>query len=278
MEKCAESPFKLDANFKLEEKLLDFKKQLMEKTEELRKRDQTIAILERDLDNRDSTIRYLKIELDKYKQVVRPLTQRIAKKKAGDDFSEDDDCLMMKCRSNGVENTRVLRVHEPKMKRTAISAEPLSSICQSMDDLKIDKVEKTPEWDCACGFDPSTMVCLKEKLHANNNGRASCVAAVGFAHSKCSHSTCVGAIDLKFLDLESRRLLLGFQINKDDLFKVVFMIKSYTFNHTECDNRFEKSKGGLRNIRGVSQGFESVWSRDFPGLKHILIIFWAIKG
>lgn len=145
MEKCAESPFKLDANFKLEEKLLDFKKQLMEKTEELRKRDQTIAILERDLDNRDSTIRYLKIELDKYKQVVRPLTQRIAKKKAGDDFSEDDDCLMMKCRLNGVENTRVLRVHEPKMKRTAISAEPLSSICQSMDDLKIDKVEKTPE-------------------------------------------------------------------------------------------------------------------------------------
>lgn len=140
MDKCVESPFKLDASFKLEEKLLDFKKQLMEKTEELKRRDQTIATLERDLDSRDATIRYLKIELDKYKHVVQPLTQKlIVKKKSGD----DDDYLTINCKSNGVENTRVLSVKEPKMKRTAISAEPLSAMCQSMDDLQIDKVEKS---------------------------------------------------------------------------------------------------------------------------------------
>lgn len=141
MDKCVESPFKLDASFKLEEKLLDFKKQLMEKTEELKRRDQTIASLERDLDSRDATIRYLKIELDKYKHVVQPLTQRmIIKKKSGDD---DEDYLTINCKSNGVENSRVLSVKEPKMKRTAISAEPLSAMCQSMDDLLIDKVEKS---------------------------------------------------------------------------------------------------------------------------------------
>lgn len=132
-------PFKLDSNFKLEEKLLDLKEQLMEKSEELKKRDQIITALERDIDNRDTTIRFLKNELEKYKLVVQPLTQRLVVKKRGNS-NDDDDPLMMSL--PGLERTRVTAVAEPRLKRTAISAEPLSVFSQSGHDLEIIKIKK----------------------------------------------------------------------------------------------------------------------------------------
>ncbi|XP_038222383.1 cGMP-dependent protein kinase, isozyme 2 forms cD4/T1/T3A/T3B isoform X3 [Zerene cesonia] len=130
---------KIDHYFKLEKKYLDLKRLVMEKTEELKKRDKIIAMLENEIDDRDTTIRYLKNEIDKFRQVVKPLTrQMIDMQRNGVEVEEE--CLVIK--SPGVENTRVFRLGEPRLKRTAISAEPLSSLTQDPE-MKLVKIIKS---------------------------------------------------------------------------------------------------------------------------------------
>ncbi|XP_059057710.1 uncharacterized protein LOC131851255 [Achroia grisella] len=131
------TPCKLDHNFKLEKKLLDMKRMLMEKTEELKRRDKIIALLENEIDEKDTTIRYLKNEIDKFRQVVKPLTQQIIDNHRNG--SEDEGFVI---KTPGVENTRVLPLGEPRLKRTAISAEPLSSLTQDHE-LKLVKIPKS---------------------------------------------------------------------------------------------------------------------------------------
>lgn len=48
----------------------DLRRLLYERTEELRRRDETVETLERGLEERDSTIRYLQNEIDKFRQIV----------------------------------------------------------------------------------------------------------------------------------------------------------------------------------------------------------------
>ncbi|GBP50010.1 hypothetical protein EVAR_46632_1 [Eumeta japonica] len=134
----------MDHNFKLEKKYLEMKRLVMEKTEELKRRDKIISLLEHEIDERDATIRYLKNEIDKFRQVVKPLTrQMIDKRRNGFELSEDE-CFLMK--GPGVENTRILPLMEPRLKRTAISAEPLSSLSQS-DGMKLVKIPKNQATD-----------------------------------------------------------------------------------------------------------------------------------
>lgn len=45
------------------------KKLLYEKTEEVKIRDETISLLERELDDKDAQIRHLRNEIDKFRQV-----------------------------------------------------------------------------------------------------------------------------------------------------------------------------------------------------------------
>ena len=48
----------------------DLKRLLYERSETLRRRDETIEMLERALEERDATIRYLQNEIDKFRQIV----------------------------------------------------------------------------------------------------------------------------------------------------------------------------------------------------------------
>ncbi|XP_029162719.1 cGMP-dependent protein kinase, isozyme 2 forms cD4/T1/T3A/T3B isoform X2 [Nylanderia fulva] len=74
----------------------DLKRLLYERTEALRRRDETVEMLEKVLEERDATIRYLQNEIDKFRQIV-------------------DVSLMA---SNAIDSN-------PRLKRQAISAEPL---------------------------------------------------------------------------------------------------------------------------------------------------------
>lgn len=130
---------KIDHNYyKLEKKYIEMKRLVIEKTEELKRRDKIIALLENEIDERDTTIRYLKNEIDKFRQVVKPLTKQIIGNRRSPE--REEECFVMK--APGMENTRVLPLGEPRLKRTAISAEPLSALTQDHE-MKLVKIPKT---------------------------------------------------------------------------------------------------------------------------------------
>lgn len=129
---------KVDHYYKLEKKYLEMKRLLIEKTEELKRRDKIIALLENEIDDKDATIRYLKNEIDKYRQVVKPLTRQMLDiQRNGMDMEEERHA-----KTPGNENIRILPLLEPRLKRTAISAEPLSSLSQD-NEMKLVKIPKT---------------------------------------------------------------------------------------------------------------------------------------
>lgn len=127
---------KIDHYYKLEKKYLEMKRLVFERTEELKRRDKIIALLENEIDEKDATIRYLKNEIDKFRQVVKPLTRQIIDNHKN---GTEEECFVMK--TPGIENTRVLPIGEPRLKRTAISAEPLSSLTQEHE-MKLVKISK----------------------------------------------------------------------------------------------------------------------------------------
>lgn len=131
----------LDHTYKMEKKYLEMKRLVFEKTEELKRRDKIIALLENEIDDKDATIRYLKNEIDKYRQVVKPLTRQIIE--GHKNGSEEEEGFVMKSPgSPGVENTRVYHLGEPRLKRTAISAEPLASL-NSGHEMKLVRIPKS---------------------------------------------------------------------------------------------------------------------------------------
>ncbi|GLV39476.1 foraging [Carabus blaptoides fortunei] len=121
------------------ETITNLKQLLYERTEDLKLRDETITLLEKELDEKDAQIRYLKNEIDKFRQVVRPLTQQIITKQRLYSNGQQDELWF----SPGVENTRVLPVNEPRIKRQAISAEPLNVTSSGMELLHIVKIPKS---------------------------------------------------------------------------------------------------------------------------------------
>lgn len=127
----------MDHTYKLEKKYLEMKRLVIEKTEELKRRDKIIALLENEIDDKDATIRYLKNEIDKFRQVVKPITRQIIDNHK---ILEDDEGFLMK--TPGVENTRVFPLGEPRLKRTAISAEPLASL-NSGHEMKLVRIPKS---------------------------------------------------------------------------------------------------------------------------------------
>lgn len=70
---------------------------------------------------KDDRIVELQNEIDKFRQVVRPLTQALLERKRSDSYEEY---------SPGIESSRIFSVLEPRIKRQAISAEPLSSLSE----------------------------------------------------------------------------------------------------------------------------------------------------
>lgn len=119
-----------------DETILTLKKLLHDKIEEVKLRDQTITMLERELDDKDTLIRHLQNEIDKFRQVVRPLTHKIITKQINleEDAFQEDFCEELEPQGDKV-------LQEPRIKRQAISAEPLNS--NGAVEMKIVKVPKT---------------------------------------------------------------------------------------------------------------------------------------
>lgn len=80
---------------------------------------------------KDDRIRELQNEIDKFRQIVRPLTQAMFERTRSTDSFDEWGAI-----GPGVESTRVLPLlAEPRMKRQAISAEPLSTMAGMEGDL-----------------------------------------------------------------------------------------------------------------------------------------------
>lgn len=119
---------------------------LSDKIEQLKLKEETIALLEKELDDKDAQIVYLKNEIDKFRQVVKPLTQRIITKQiAFTEDSFDDEEFLRKVLPPQVSI-------EPRTKRQAISAEPIRSDGNQMQIVKIPKshryIYKTTALNC----------------------------------------------------------------------------------------------------------------------------------
>uniref|UniRef100_A0A1B0CTA2 Cyclic nucleotide-binding domain-containing protein n=2 Tax=Lutzomyia longipalpis TaxID=7200 RepID=A0A1B0CTA2_LUTLO len=88
--------------------------------------------------SKEDEIMKLQNEIDIFRQVVRPLTQKIIESRRSEGAYD--------CWSAGVESTRVISLFEPRIKRTAISAEPLSAFSGGEGDLvKIPKTHQSRE-------------------------------------------------------------------------------------------------------------------------------------
>lgn len=103
----------------------ELKLELIQRKDELKRKDEIIFELEREIDEKDALIRHLKNEIDKFQQVVRPLTREICRKKC---TVEDDE--------------KAPKFTENRPKRQAISAEP---ILNGAGDFPIVKIPKSAE-------------------------------------------------------------------------------------------------------------------------------------
>ncbi|KAJ6646394.1 cGMP-dependent protein kinase, isozyme 2 forms cD4/T1/T3A/T3B, partial [Pseudolycoriella hygida] len=109
------------------ESISELKKALNERDALIKELSEKIIRLSHDLSYvqrksfaKDDKIIELQNEIDKFRQVVRPLTQAIFERKRSDSFVE--------WITPGVESTRILPMSEGRIKRQAISAEPLSGM------------------------------------------------------------------------------------------------------------------------------------------------------
>lgn len=122
-----------DVTEKLQQELKERDSVIQELNDKVIKLTEDVSTLQEELNLKSECVVNLQTEIDKFRQVVRPLTRHMieTKRKAGG--------LDMEVHSAGVESSRLLPVttsgSEPRMKRTAISAEPLSLIAGMEDDL-----------------------------------------------------------------------------------------------------------------------------------------------
>lgn len=91
--------------------------------------------VQRTLHTREERISELLVEIDKFRQIVRPITKAMTEQKQCRCVDEVDGCIhAIGDWSPGLESTRVLPMKEVRIKRQAISAEPLSALAGSSDD------------------------------------------------------------------------------------------------------------------------------------------------
>lgn len=106
-----------------------------------------LSYLQRSLEAKEQQINELQNEIDKFRHIVRPITQRIysrGKCEKCECIDEWNDCIGgIGDWSPGVESTRILPVTEPRIKRQAISAEPLSSLVKLDEDDGLIRIPKS---------------------------------------------------------------------------------------------------------------------------------------
>lgn len=104
---------------------------IKELNEKVLRLSRNLNFVQRNLQSKEERIAELQVENDKFRQIVRPMAQSMQESKKCNCFDEWNDCISgIGDWSPGVESTRVLPVSEPRIKRQAISAEPLSALAQ----------------------------------------------------------------------------------------------------------------------------------------------------
>ncbi|XP_031619274.1 cGMP-dependent protein kinase, isozyme 2 forms cD4/T1/T3A/T3B isoform X3 [Contarinia nasturtii] len=118
---------------------------IKELNEKVLRLSRNMNIVQRNLEGREERILELQMEIDKFRQVVRPITQAmVGQKNKCNCMEEWNDCISgIGDWSPGIESTRVLPVAEPRMKRQAISAEPLSALAQISEEDGLVRIPKS---------------------------------------------------------------------------------------------------------------------------------------
>lgn len=105
---------------------------IKELNEKVLRLSRNLNLVQRNLQEREERIVELQTEIDKFRQIVRPITQAMMvgqQQRKCNCMDEWNDCISgIGDWSPGIESTRVLPVKEPRIKRQAISAEPLSQL------------------------------------------------------------------------------------------------------------------------------------------------------
>lgn len=108
---------------------------IKELNEKVMRLSRNLNYVQRSLHAREERIGELLVEIDKFRQIVRPITKAMTEQKACRCVDEVDGCIhAIGDWSPGVESTRILPMKEVRIKRQAISAEPLSALAGSSDD------------------------------------------------------------------------------------------------------------------------------------------------
>lgn len=107
-----------------------------------------INFVQRDAQSKDERITELQNEIDKFKAIVRPITQAMIERNISDKkcncMDEWSHCISgIGDWSPGLESTRVLPVSEPRIKRQAFSAEPLSALAQVSEEDGLVRIPKS---------------------------------------------------------------------------------------------------------------------------------------
>lgn len=117
---------------------------IKELNEKVLRLSRNLNIVQRNMQGREERIVELQTEIDKFRQIVRPITQAMVGQRKCDCMNEWNDCISgIGDWSPGIESTRVLSVNAPRMKRTAISAEPLSSLAEISEEDGLVRIPKS---------------------------------------------------------------------------------------------------------------------------------------
>lgn len=103
-----------------------------------------LNMIQRNLQSKEDRIIELQTEIDKFRQIVRPITKAMVEKRTCDCMDEWSNYITgIGDWSPGIESTRVLPVSEPRIKRQAISAEPLSALAQISEEDGLVRIPKS---------------------------------------------------------------------------------------------------------------------------------------
>lgn len=139
--------------------LRELQRSLALRLEEVRRRDEAIAGLEREIKSRDRQIRSMQAELDKFRQILKPMTQQLAQNLSiqamvleegeGGQQQPGRDGLTASVGLSTMGSGLIGAASPPvgRMKRVAISAEPTGRkmLVKDPKDLVINKIEKSDE-------------------------------------------------------------------------------------------------------------------------------------
>lgn len=118
---------------------------IKELNEKVLRLSRNLNIVQRNLEGREERIVELQMEIDKFRQIVRPITQAmVGKPRKCNCMDEFNTCISgIGDWSPGIESTRILPVSEPRIKRQAISAEPLSALAQISEEDGLVRIPKS---------------------------------------------------------------------------------------------------------------------------------------